>query len=145
MTHLSWLLQEYEGLTTKIHELQQREEELQDMLISEQASPTPSPTPPEPGPPPQWGDVEPLTLTPNSSTGNLQLNATGGPVMLAMQQSQGSPLLGPKSMRNVVKVRLPNDQKTAVGGCLLSSWCASVLNAGLDKIKIFSNKSDFFY
>ena len=50
-------------------------------------------------------------------------------MMLAMQQSQGSPLLGPKSMRNVVKVRLPNDQKTAVRGCLLSWWCASVLNA----------------
>ena len=105
------MLQEYEALTTKIHNLQLREEELQEMLISEQASPAPFPMPPDPGPP-QWVEMEPLTLTPNSSSGNLQLNATG-----VMQQAQGSPLLGPKSMKNVVKVRLPNDQKTAVSLC----------------------------
>ena len=113
------LFQEYEGLTTKIHELQLREEKLQEILITEDALPPFSPSPPE-STPLQWGDWEPFTLTPNSSTGNLQLNATSAGVKLAQQQTQGSPLLGSKSMRNVVKVRLPNDQKTAVSSNTLT-------------------------
>ena len=84
------------------------------MLITEEALPPFSPSPPE-STPLQWGDWEPFTLTPNSSAGNLQLNSTSAGVKIAKQQTQGSPLLGPKSMKNVVKVRLPNDQKTAVG------------------------------
>ena len=113
-------VQEYEGLTNKIHELQLREQELQDQLGNEHSR---SPSPTDYHPPAFGGDGDdetvfpmpdnshdattpPLTIdsftrdvTPNNSSGNLL----------------ASPQLPPRSpLRNMIKAYLPNQQKTAV-------------------------------
>ncbi|ELT97372.1 hypothetical protein CAPTEDRAFT_217324 [Capitella teleta] len=111
-------IQEYEGLTNRIHELQLREQLLQDKLGSDSLGESPSPTE-EPHyeisthtigvdsgydstafPYPNDSLLLASTplVTPNSSSGNL----------LASPQMPRSPL------RNMIKANLPNQQKTCI-------------------------------
>lgn len=90
-------------------------------MLPRDASPSPSP---DPSIQQQMEMMEPVmlgpaptvctpNLTPNSSSGNLNMTMVLPPSQTPVPQ--GSPQVAPKSpMRNVVKVYLPNHQKTMV-------------------------------
>ena len=132
----SLYIQEYEGLTTKIHELQLKEQELQEKL----QNPTPDPESPTNTVFSSTSDFDVTTspsntptpnLTPSSSSGNLVNHAVvqvsfrilsysnyfidATVIFQSVPATLGSPHLGPRSpMRTFVKAYLPNQQTTSV-------------------------------
>jgi len=113
-------IQEYEGLTNKIHELQMREQDLQESLICDDVVPEPDE--------PNYSFLQ--TMTPQEQHGDMfrWLDAD-----LAMPQvcvtpvisptgSFGNPTSGPSSpcyphsspIKNMVRAYLPNQQTTSV-------------------------------
>ena len=112
-------LQEYDCLTNKIHELQLKEQELQEQLSNERASPPPAvqlPLLPSEG---DHQNHDTPILTPNSSSGNLPgslppgIPSGAGPVpALVHSAPSNNPPRSP--MKTMVKALLPNQQKTAV-------------------------------
>lgn len=110
VTHTSSLLQEYDWLTKKVHELQLKEQDLLEQLSNERSSPinTPVDTPP--------GDIPHVfpTVTPSPET---TPNLPGIPQtpVTAPVTGQGSPHLAQRSpLRTALKAFLPNHQKTVV-------------------------------
>lgn len=95
------VLQEYEGLTNKIHELQLREQELQEHLSSEDL-PADSPLQQEDQLDPVDHEPQPPCLPPSFQGGNMDAADKG-------------------TMRNMVKAYLPNKQITTVSRTVIAS------------------------
>ncbi|KAK2167868.1 hypothetical protein LSH36_23g09012 [Paralvinella palmiformis] len=112
----SLYIQEYDSLTNQIYELQVKEQRLQEQLHNKQE---------QQGSPDPDSDPNPLlcldpcaaptpSITPNSSSGNLEKYAVQT-AQTQPPQPQGSPQIPPKSpLRNIITAYLPNHQKTVV-------------------------------
>lgn len=124
--------QEYEGLTTRIHELQLREQQLQDQLGSEQSH-SPSSTEDEGDGPMTSSDYEGGgTAFPIPPLSDSTLSAQDNTPMVTPNSSSGNLLSSPKQTRSplssMIKAYLPNQQKTCVSlcfSCLLCSYCST--------------------
>ncbi len=86
-------LQEYDCLTNKIHELQLKEQELQEQLSNERGSPTPHPPPP-PGPP-AGGAAGPAGIVGGVSAGELPGGGAGGTGPHTPSHSAAGPVAPP--------------------------------------------------
>ena len=106
-------------MTNKIHELQLKEQELQEQLSNERASPPPAmQLPMLPCEDHHSIQHDTQNLTPNSSSNHLPGVATGMGAVPALIHSQPTPSNPPRSpMKTMVKAHLPNQQKTAVSDC----------------------------